>query len=70
MMKCSFCKSCLRIRRVERGNWIKNYLVCGFCGRIYDNNPHSVEEVKGEEAEYARSYLGLTKVGSDDENSG
>jgi hypothetical protein len=65
-MKCLFCKSCLRIRRVEHPQFSRNYYVCELCGRIYKNDPFKQVEVVDEEAEYARQYLKLTKIGDDE----
>lgn len=69
-MKCSFCNSCLKIKRVELDNIIANYLVCFLCGRIFYNDLWRAIEVKGEEGDKIRNYFGLTKVGKDEPSSG
>lgn len=65
-MKCSFCRSCLKIIRVEINDEPNNYLVCFLCGRIYYNNLWQAVEVVGDEGDLIRSCLGLTKVGNDE----
>lgn len=69
-MKCSYCNSCLKIHRVELDDIIANYLVCYLCGRIFYNNFWQAIEVKGEEGDKVRKYLGLTKIGKDEDASG
>lgn len=68
-MKCKYCNSCLRIKRVNLEGLIDNFYVCEFCGRVYSLEGDKVVYTPQIIAEAVRKYLNLTKVGEDEQFS-